>query len=66
MDADLSVRNPSDPDAATNELLLCQALEGRCIGFDGFRVVVMVAQICPRWNPLTSWLQEVELFRTAA
>ena len=26
----------------------------------------MVAQICPRWNPLTSWMRQIEDFQTAA
>ena len=26
----------------------------------------LVARICPRWNPLTSWMQQLEYFRTAA
>jgi len=26
----------------------------------------MVAQICPRWNPLTSWMRQIEGFQRAA
>jgi hypothetical protein len=26
----------------------------------------MVAQICPRWNPLTSWMRQIEDFQRAA
>ena len=26
----------------------------------------MVAQICPRWNPLTSWMRQIEDFHRAA
>ena len=26
----------------------------------------MVAQICPRWNPLTSWMRQIADFQTAA
>jgi hypothetical protein len=26
----------------------------------------LVAQICPRWNPLTSWMRQIEDFRRAA
>ena len=25
-----------------------------------------VAQICPRWNPLTSWIRQIEDFQKAA
>ena len=26
----------------------------------------LVAQICPRWNPLTSWMRQIEDFQRAA
>jgi hypothetical protein len=26
----------------------------------------LVAQICPRWNPLTSWMRHIEEFQRAA
>ena len=26
----------------------------------------LVAQICPRWNPLTSWMRKIEGFQRAA
>jgi hypothetical protein len=28
--------------------------------------VRLVAQICPRWNPLTSWMRQIEHFQRAA
>ena len=36
--------------------------------FQSFRIndLEMVAQICPRWNPLTSWMRQVEDFQRAA
>ena len=32
----------------------------------GFNNLEMVAQICPGWNPLTRWLEQIEHFRKAA
>jgi hypothetical protein len=26
----------------------------------------LVAQICPRWNPLTSWMRQIEGFQRVA
>ena len=36
--------------------------------FQPFRIndLEMVAQICPRWNPLTSWMRQIEDFQSAA
>ena len=36
--------------------------------FQSFRIndLEMVAQIFPRWNPLTSWMRQIEDFQTAA
>ena len=36
--------------------------------FQPFRIndLEMVAQICPRWNPLTSWMRQIEDFQRAA
>ena len=31
-----------------------------CMRLGGFEN--MVAQICPRWNPLTSWMRQIEDF----
>jgi hypothetical protein len=28
--------------------------------------LALVAQICPRWNPLTSWMRQIEDFQRAA
>jgi hypothetical protein len=38
-------------------------------GLEVFQVqsfTVLVAQICPRWNPLTSWMRQIEDFQRAA
>jgi site-specific DNA recombinase len=52
------------------ELERMQPTPGYGVGgrFQSFTIndLEMVAQICPRWNPLTSWLQEIQFFRTAA
>jgi hypothetical protein len=32
----------------------------------GINDLEMVAQICPRWNPLTSWMRQIEDFQRAA
>jgi hypothetical protein len=41
-----------------------------CVGrrFRSFRIsnLEMVAQIFPRWNPLTSWMRQIEDFQRAA
>ena len=36
--------------------------------FQSFRIndLEMVAQIFPRWNPLTSWMRQIEDFQRAA
>jgi hypothetical protein len=36
--------------------------------FQPFRIndLEMVAQIFPRWNPLTSWMRQIEGFQRAA
>ena len=36
--------------------------------FQSFRIndLEMVAQICPRWNPLPSWMRLIEDFQRAA
>jgi hypothetical protein len=36
--------------------------------FQSFRIndLKLVAQICPRWNPLTSWMRQIEDFQRAA
>jgi hypothetical protein len=32
----------------------------------GFSNLELVAQIFPRWNPLTSWMRQIEGFKRAA
>jgi hypothetical protein len=36
--------------------------------FQSFRIndLELVAQICPRWNRLTSWVRQIEDFQRAA
>jgi hypothetical protein len=31
-----------------------------------FNGLELVAQICPRWNPLTSWMRQIDDFQRAA
>ena len=42
--------------------------EGLGLGFRPFGIngLEMVAQIFPRWNPLTSWMRQIEEFQRAA
>jgi hypothetical protein len=35
--------------------------------FQSFRInLELVAQICPRWNPMTSWMRHIEAFQATA
>ena len=38
----------------------------RLSGDDFSKIGNVVAQICPRWNPLTSWISQIEDFQRAA
>jgi hypothetical protein len=44
------------------------SINGVGVRFQAFRIndLELVAQIFPRWNPLTSWMRQIEDFQRAA
>ena len=60
--------NTSPPHSRTSARLTAVRSTEWVRHFQPFRIndLELVAQICPRWNPLTSWMRQIEDFQKAA